>query len=348
MLEQYMREAVEVSPEHPVLIDKFLDGATEVDVDALADGERVVVCAIMEHIEEAGIHSGDSACVIPARTLSGAVLNKIRENTKAIGLELKVKGLMNIQYAVKDEEVYVLEVNPRASRTVPYVSKTIGVPVAKLATRIMIGRTLAELGFAEEPRVHYYSVKEAVLPFAKFPGCNIVLGPEMRSTGEVMGIDVNYGLAYAKSQAASYGALPTEGTIFISINDADKPKFLPIAKRFRDMGFKLVATAGTAGYLAANGIENEKIFKLSEGRPNVVDYIINNKIQLVINTFFGKESKEDGKAIRSNTLARGVPLLTTMAAARAASEGIAALKASAYTIKPLQEYHAELRQKGGR
>jgi carbamoyl-phosphate synthase large subunit len=345
MLEQYMRQAVEVSPEHPVLIDKFLDNAVEIDVDALADGERVTICAIMEHIEEAGIHSGDSACVIPTRTLSEDVLRQIRRNTEAIGLALCVKGLMNIQYAVKDGQVYVLEVNPRASRTVPYVSKTIGVPVAKLATRIMIGKSLAQIGFTEEPRVHYYSVKEAVLPFAKFPGCDIILGPEMRSTGEVMGIDTSYGLAFAKSQAAAYGRLPTTGAIFISINDQDKPKMLPIARRFRDLGFRLFATQGTSQYLRSNGVENDVLSKLSEGRPNVVDRMINNEIQLVINTFSGKVSKMDGKAIRSTAIARGIPLLTTIAAARAAADGIAALKASTYSIKPLQLYHAELHRK---
>ena len=265
-LEEFTKEAIVVADGHPILIDKFLDRAVEVDVDALGDGERVVIAAIMEHIEEAGIHSGDSACVIPSRTLSKSVLEKIRRYTHQLGKELNVKGLMNIQYAVKDEEVYVLEVNPRASRTVPFVSKAVGVPIAQLAARIMAGRTLAELGFTEEPRIHYYAVKEAVLPFQKFPGCTIILGPEMRSTGEVMGIDPDYAMAFAKSQAAAGNNLPTKGKIFISINDQDKPQFLPVARQFVKMGFELVTTSGTSKNLNEHGIANRMIDKISVGR----------------------------------------------------------------------------------
>lgn len=348
-LKSFIKEAAEVSPEHPILIDKFLDGATEIDVDALADGKDVVICAIMEHIEEAGIHSGDSACVIPARSISPEIIDTIRKYTYALGRALNVKGLLNIQYALKDGVVYVLEVNPRASRTVPYVSKSIGVPIARLATKIMIGRTLAELGFTREITPHYFSVKEVVLPFARFPGCDIALGPEMRSTGEVMGIDPNYGLAFAKSQMAAYSLLPGSGGVFISINDKDKPRFLPIAKKLHQLGFKLYATRGTHNFLKEHDIPSTLVFKIKEGRPNVVDFMINKEIQLVINTTLGAESKYDEKAIRSNAIMRNIPLLTTIAAARAATEGIESLRSRTMTIQALQDYHKEINalQKSG-
>ncbi len=341
-LRAFMKEAREVSPEHPVLIDKFLDEAIEMDVDALADGNRVAICAIMEHIEQAGIHSGDSACVIPPRSLSPEILQTIRQYTEALGRTLNVRGLMNIQYAVKDGKVYVLEVNPRASRTVPYVSKSIGIPIARLAARIMVGKTLEELGFTEEPRISFYTVKEAVLPFAKFPGCDIILGAEMRSTGEVMGIDPNYGLAFAKSQSAANSALPLEGGIFISLHDQDKPRFLPIAKRLHALGFRLYATRGTLEFLQSHGIQTQIVYKIAEGRPNVVDLMINNEIQMVINTPLDKDSKADQKAIRSNAIARNITLLTTIAAAKAAVEGIEALRTTKPTLKALQDYHHEL------
>ncbi|MFC1601115.1 carbamoyl-phosphate synthase large subunit [Candidatus Sumerlaeota bacterium] len=338
-LEEMAGRAFAVAPDHPVLIDKFLEDAIEVDVDALADGQDVVIAAIMEHIEEAGIHSGDSACVIPPRSLSDDVLAQVREYTHKIGKGLNVKGLMNIQFAIKDETAYVLEVNPRASRTVPFVSKAIGAPVAKLAARVMAGRTLAELGFTEEIIPPYYSVKEAVLPFAKFHGCDIILGPEMRSTGEVMGIDADYGLAYAKSQIAAGTPLPTAGDLFISINDRDKPKFLPVAKKFHEMGLGFVATEGTSRFLNEHGIASRRIYKVNEGRPNIVDEMINKNIQLVINTFTGKASRYDEKAIRTGAVTHGVPLLTTIAAAAAAADAIQALRARPIRVGALQDYH---------
>ncbi len=351
-LREYMKMALDVSPEHPVLVDKFLDGAIEVDVDAVCDFRavgsgnekvegRCVIAAIMEHIEEAGIHSGDSACVIPTRTLSDHVLTQIRRYTEALGRALRVCGLMNIQYAVKDETVYVLEVNPRASRTVPYVSKTIGRPIAQYAALVMVGKTLEEIGFTDEPNVPYYSVKEAVLPFNKFPGCEIRLGPEMRSTGEVMGIDPDPGLAFAKSQAAAGCSLPLHGGVFISINDEDKPKFLPMARRLQELGFHLYATEGTHHFLKKHGIASAALNKIKEGRPNIIDYVINGQIQLVINTFSGPLSRPDEQAIRRLVISRGIPLITTVSAARAAVEGIEALRARKVTLKSLQEYHLE-------
>lgn len=277
--------------------------------------------------------------MIPSRTLSAKVLDTIRSQTHDLGMALKVMGLMNIQFAVKDEQVYVLEVNPRASRTVPYVSKAIGIPIAQIASRIMVGRKLEEMGFTEEPKIKHYAVKEAVLPFNKFPGCQISLGPEMRSTGEVMGIDPNFGRAFAKSQIAALVPLPMEGGIFISIADKDKPAFLPVAKRFFDLGFELLATRGTSEFLKQHDIPTVFCEKISEGRPNVIDYMINNKVQLVINTTRGIESTPDEYQIRSNALIRDLPLLSTIAAARAAAEGIASLREGPPTILSLQEYH---------
>jgi len=349
----FMQLAAEVSPEHPVLVDKFLDGAIEVDVDAICDfqtednapgqvsSQTCTISGIMEHIEEAGIHSGDSACVIPPRTLSEPVLEKIRSYTKALGKALRVRGLMNIQYAVKDEQVYVLEVNPRASRTVPYVSKTIGLPIAQYAARVMLGESLETIGMKEEPKVSYYSIKEAVLPFNKFPGSEVRLGPEMRSTGEVMGIDPNPGLAFAKSQAAAGNTLPMGGGVFISINDEDKPKFLPIAQKLVKLGFDLYCTEGTQHFLNDNGIKATALCKIQEGRPNIVDYVINGEIGLVINTFSGPQGRPDEHQIRTLVVSRGIPLMTTISAARAGVEGIEALKEQKVTLKSIQEYHAE-------
>ena len=349
-LREFMKIALEVSPEHPLLVDKFLDGAIEVDVDAVGDFSEdgttgsCVIAAIMEHIEEAGIHSGDSACVIPTRTLSDEVLATIRANTRAMAKALRVRGLMNVQYAVKDETVYVLEVNPRASRTVPYVSKTVGFPVAQFAARVMVGETLESCDFTEEPTVDYFSVKEAVLPFNKFPGCEIRLGPEMRSTGEVMGIDPNAGLAFAKSQSAAGAPLPLTGGVFISINEADKPKFIPIARKLGELGFHLYATEGTHRFLLKHEIASAKLNKIKEGRPNIIDYVINGQIKLVINTFSGGlQGRPDERAIRTLVTGRGTPLMTTVAAARAGVEGIEAMRAQKATLKPIQEYHAEAR-----
>jgi carbamoyl-phosphate synthase large subunit len=338
-LREYITRAAQVSENHPVLVDKFLVDATEVDVDAVADGKRVVIAAIMEHIEAAGIHSGDSACVIPTRTLSQKVLETVRRKTVELGIALQVKGLMNIQFAIKDEQVYVLEVNPRASRTVPYVSKAIGIPIAQIAALVMVGHTLEELGFTEEPKITHYAVKEAVLPFNKFPGCQITLGPEMCSTGEVMGIDTDFGRAFAKSQIAALLALPMKGGIFISIADKDKPAFLPVAKKFRELDFRLIATRGTQKFLQEQGIEATPCEKISEGRPHVIDFMINNEVQMVINTTTSIETTPDEYQIRSNALIRDLPLLTTIAAARAASEGIASLRTGSPTIQALQDYH---------
>ncbi|MCX7016920.1 MAG: hypothetical protein NTW86_30905 [Candidatus Sumerlaeota bacterium] len=338
-LERLFAEAIRVSPGHPVLIDQFLDGAIEIDVDALGDGERIVIAAVMEHVEEAGIHSGDSACVIPSHSLKPETLETIRGYTHTLGKALSVMGLMNIQYAVQNGKVFVLEVNPRASRTVPFVSKSIGRPIAKLAAQIMVGKTLKELKFTREPKIPYYCVKEAVLPFAKFPECRVVLGPEMRSTGEVMGIDFDLGQAFAKSQAGAGSALPLEGGVFISVNDHDKPAFLPVAEKLAEMGFHLYATQGTSRFLRDHGISSLMIFKVNEGRPNVVDFMINRSIQMVINTFVGEKSKYDEDAIRSNAIQRGIPLFTTVAAAKAVVDGIAAMKRGSPTILPIQDYH---------
>ncbi len=343
-LREYMNRAVEVSPEHPVLVDDFLQDATEVDVDALCDGEEVVVAAVMEHIEAAGIHSGDSACVIPTRTLSADVLRVIRENTKALGMALGVRGLMNIQFAVKSGQVYVLEVNPRASRTVPYVSKAVSVPLAKLAAKIMTGRKLRDLGFTREPEVNHYAVKEVVLPYHRFPGCEITLGPEMRSTGEVMGIDPNFGLAFAKAEWAAGLRLPPKGGVFISITDEDKPAFLPVAETLRDLGFRLICTPGTARYLERRGVPSTLCEKISIGRPNVLDFMINNEVQLILTTSSGPPSTSDEKALRIEAISRDLPLITTVAAARAAAAALQAQALGRYTIRALQDYHADLKR----
>jgi len=340
-LERFVTQAATVSPGRPVLIDRFLDGAIEVDVDALGDGERIVIAAIMEHVEEAGIHSGDSACVIPPHSLKEETLNTIREYTWQMGAALQVKGLMNVQYAVQQGKVFVLEVNPRASRTVPFVSKSIGRPIAKLAAQVMVGKRLEDLKFTKEPRIPYYSVKEAVLPFAKFPDCRVALGPEMRSTGEVMGIDPDLGQAFAKSQAGAGMTLPLEGGVFISVNDADKPAFLPAARALAELGFTLYATEGTGEFLRRHGVASQRVYKVLEGRPNLVDYMINRSIQMVVNTFVGWQSKHDEEAIRSNAIARGIPLYTTVAAALAVAQGIRALKRGRPTILPIQEYHKQ-------
>ncbi len=337
-LRRYIRTAVEASPERPVLVDHFLEDATEVDVDCIADGETAVIGAIMEHIEQAGIHSGDSACVIPSFSLSEAVRQEISRATKAMARELNVRGLMNVQFAVKDEQVYVLEVNPRASRTVPFVSKSIGVPLAKLAAKVMAGQSLRELGFTAEVSPTHYSVKEAVFPFVRFPGIDIVLGPEMKSTGEVMGIDRNIGLAYAKAQMAAQPPLPTKGNVFISVKDSDKSAIGEIAKEFADLGFVIYATSGTAAALKAAGVAVHKLFKLSEGRPNALDMIKNGELALIINTPAGKSPREDEVKIRSTAAANRLPIMTTLRAARASAEGIRALREHGLHVKTIQEF----------
>ncbi len=337
-LKSFMEKALLVSPEHPILIDKFLEDAIEIDVDAISDGKTTVVAGIMEHIEEAGIHSGDSACILPPLTISVEILELIREQTKMLAQELDVVGLMNIQYAVKDGKLYVLEVNPRASRTIPFVSKAIGVPLAKLATKIMLGKTLQELGFTEAPEPKHISVKEAVFPFNRFPEVDILLGPEMKSTGEVMGIDQSFGLAFAKSQMAAGFKMPTEGTVFISVNDDHKDKILTVAKTFQQIGFKILATRGTALYLLEHGIGAGVVLKLSEGRPNIVDYIKNGDIQIVINTSIGRKSSQDAYHIRHGALVYNILYTTTIAGARALAEASAAIKEKAWQVCSLQAY----------
>jgi len=339
-LRHYMRFAVAASPERPVLIDRFLDDATEVDVDCISDGDIAVIGAIMEHIEQAGVHSGDSACVIPAPTLSEKVKNEIREATVKMARALDVRGLMNVQFAVKDEVVYVLEVNPRASRTVPFVSKAIGVPLAKLAAKIMTGMKLADLGFTKEIIPTHYSLKEAVFPFAKFRGTDILLGPEMKSTGEVMGIDDDFGLAYAKSQMAAMPSLPLKGNVFISVRDADKPAIPDLARGLQALGFWVYSTSGTATFLENAGVPVVRLFKLNEGRPNVLDLLKNDEIALIINTPSGPVARQDEVKIRTTALYQRVPVMTTLAAAQATLRALRSLQTKPLGVKSLQEYHA--------
>ena len=340
-LEQFMAEATVASDalsDHPILIDKFLEHAIEIDVDAVADGERCVIGGIMEHIEEAGIHSGDSACVIPPITLTDEVVEALAAQTRALAAELKVVGLMNVQYAIKDDVIYVLEVNPRASRTVPFVSKAIGVPLANIATRVMMGHSLQELGFTKEVTIDHFAVKQAVFPFVRFPGVDAVLGPEMRSTGEVMGIDTSFGLAFAKSQQGAGHVLPLEGKVFVSVRDRDKRDIIFIAKKLEDLGFELVATQGTAAALARNDVRVSKLQRISVGRPNVLDLIKNKEIKLIINTVSGKHPRRDEVYIRTQAIAHGIPLITTVSAAGAVVNGIEALKKRGISVKSLQEY----------
>ncbi len=339
-LERYMIFAVQVEPDHPILIDKFLEHAIEVDVDALADQTgRVVIGGIMEHIEEAGVHSGDSACSIPYITLSESVLKTIREWTVQLAKALKVVGLMNIQYAVQNDQVYILEANPRASRTVPFVSKAIGVPLAKLASRVMSGETLESLGFTEEKIPAHISVKEAVLPFDKFAGADTLLGPEMRSTGEVMGIDRDFGRAFAKAELGAGVRLSQKGTVFVSLSDRDKADVVPVVRDLIDLGFKIVATEGTRRVLQENGIEDvEVILKLHEGRPHVVDWIKNTRIQFIINTPTGEESQTDARTIRRTALDYKLPIITTIAGAKATAAALRSLKSDPLEVKALQEY----------
>ncbi len=346
-LQHYMRFAVEASPERPVLVDKFLEDATEVDVDCIADVGQfdnptegtIVLGAMLEHIEFAGVHSGDAAMVLPPHTLSAKVIATIREYTHAMARELKVIGLMNVQYAVKGETVYVLEVNPRASRTVPFVSKAIGVPLAKLAAKIMAGKTLRELGFTQEIWPKYWTVKESVFPFNRFHGQDILLSPEMRSTGEVMGLDADLGIAYAKSQMAAGGPLPLAGRVFLSVSATHKEEVAEVARLFADLGFELIATNGTAAVLEKAGLKVRRVFKLAEGRPNTVDLLKNREVQLVINTPAGQTPRADEVKIRTTAVYTGTPIMTTMSGARAAALGIAALRKSGYEVKTLQEYH---------
>jgi carbamoyl-phosphate synthase large subunit len=338
-LEEFMKTAVHVSPGHPILIDKFLEDAIELDVDAISDGKLTVIGGIMEHIEQAGIHSGDSACVLPPITISKQMQDEIRRQTKLLAEELGVIGLMNIQFAIQEGEVFLLEVNPRASRTVPFVSKAIGRPLAKLATKVMLGKSLKELGFEKEIEPRHISVKEAVFPFSRFPKVDTLLGPEMKSTGEVMGIGENFGIAFAKAQAAAGYELPKGGTVFISVHDGDKVKALPAAKKFLKLGFKLIATAGTAKFLEHNGVPADRVYKLNEGRPHVVDKIKSGEIQLVVNTTLGKKTTSDSYEIRRTTLIYNIPYATTIAGAQAMAEAVSALQKGDWDVKTLQEYH---------
>jgi carbamoyl-phosphate synthase large subunit len=353
-LGRYMERAMEASPGKPVLIDKFLESAIEVDVDCLSDGNRTLIGGVMQHIEEAGVHSGDSACVIPPHSLPAATVEAIKRQTRELARELNVKGLMNVQFAIQHcpqdgnirdsargegdaETIYVLEVNPRASRTVPFVSKATGVPLARFATLVMVGKTLDELGLHEEPVPSYYSVKESVFPFNKFPGVDIILGPEMRSTGEVMGIDDSFPMAFAKSQIAANSALPTSGMVFISVADRDKPEVVPIARALAGLGYRLMSTRGTAAALRRGGIAVDEIPKIQEGRPNLIDHMKNGQVDLVINTPSGKGARSDEGKIRAAAVAHGVTCITTMAAAHAAVEACKALRQRELTVTPLQQ-----------
>ena len=346
-LSHYMRFAVEASPERPVLVDKFLEDATEVDVDCIADvglfknpeEGTIVIGGMLEHIEFAGVHSGDAAMVLPPHLLPESILDQIRIYTHAMARELRVVGLMNVQYAVKGDTVYVLEVNPRASRTVPFVSKAIGFPLAKLAAKVMAGKTLKELNFTKEIWPAYWAVKESVFPFSRFHGQDILLSPEMRSTGEVMGLDADRGIAYAKSQMAAGSPLPLSGRVFISVSDAHKTKVAEVAGKFAELGFELIATKGTADVLEQAGLPVQRIHKLQEGRPNAVDLLKNKEIQLVINTPSGATPRADEIKIRTTAVYTGTPIMTTLGGAMAAALGIAALKKSGYEVKTIQEYH---------
>jgi carbamoyl-phosphate synthase large subunit len=340
-LQRYMTEAVRVSPEHPILVDKFLEDALEIDVDAIADGERVVVGGVMEHVEKAGIHSGDSACALPPYSLGDDQIDRIKAQTRALAKELGVIGLLNIQFAIKNETVYVLEVNPRASRTVPFVSKAIGVPLAKLATKVMLGASLRELGFAEEREVGHLAVKEAVFPFIKFPGVDVLLGPEMKSTGEVMGIDRDFRKAYVKSQIAANSPLPTSGKVFLSVKNRDKRAVLQVAKRLAEMGFSLVATAGTAKLLMRQGMTVEMVYKVNESmRPNIVDLMKRNEIALVFNTPEDGRARKDSYLIRRTAVTQNIPYYTTVDGAQAAIGGIEALLKGEMSVQSLQDYYA--------
>ncbi|MFW5779184.1 MAG: carbamoyl-phosphate synthase large subunit [Coleofasciculus sp.] len=338
-LERYMTFAVQVEPEHPILIDKFLENAIEVDVDAIADHTgRVVIGGIMEHIEQAGIHSGDSACSIPFISLSPTAMETIRTSTHQLATKLKVIGLMNIQFAVQGETVYILEANPRASRTVPYVSKATGVPLAALASRIMAGETLEDLGLTQEPQLQHIAVKEAVLPFDKFPGTDVILGPEMRSTGEVMGIDTDFGKAFAKAELAAGQRLPLSGTVFVSTNNRDKANVVPVVQDLMDLGFNVIATEGTRKALKDHGLQVDLILKLHQGRPHVLDAIKNKQIQLIINTPTGEDAQADGRLIRRTALAYKIPIITTIAGAKATAGAIRSLKSQPLDVKALQDY----------
>jgi len=342
MLLDYAKAAVEVSPDYPMLIDKFLEHAIEVEADAIADGTDIYIAAIMEHIELAGVHSGDSACVIPPRNISAENVAVIEEYTNKIAFSLGVVGLMNIQYAIADGKVHVLEANPRASRTVPYVSKVTGVPIAKIATKVMFGRKLRDMVKLDRIRIPYFGVKEAVFPFVKFPDVDPVLGPEMKSTGEVMGVAPSFGLAFYKAESAAGMKLPVEGTVLISVADKDKEEIVEVADRLDKLGFRIVATKGTKVFLEKKGIKCGSALKLHEGRPDIIDDILNRRIQMIINTPIGRESKIDDSYIRKAAIQHRIPYITTTAAAMATVVGIEAVKYGNVGVKSIQEYHEEV------
>jgi carbamoyl-phosphate synthase large subunit len=341
-LQAYFATAARASEDRPVLIDRFLEDAYEVDVDALSDGHQVVIGGVMQHIEDAGIHSGDSACVLPPYLIGEKDLKTMREQTVAMAKAFKVVGLINVQFAIQHGIVYVLEVNPRASRTIPFVSKAIGVPLASHAARVMCGETLAEIGFTEEIIPPFVSVKEAVFPFNKFAGTDPVLGPEMKSTGEVMGISDSFGSAFAKAQLAAGNGLPLEGTILVTVNDNDKATVTPIARRFHEMGFKLAATGGTARYLRARGIPVSAVFKVHEGRPNCLDMILNGDVQLLVNTPLGKHAQWDDYTLRQAAIRNRVAYTTTLSAASAASDAILSLRSRKSAVRSLQEWQQDI------
>ncbi len=340
-IRNYMERAVKASPEHPILIDKYLDDAIEIDVDAVSDGSEVFVGGVMEHIEEAGIHSGDSACSLPPHSLSTEIIEEIKRQARALAKELGVIGLMNVQFAVKKDDIYILEVNPRASRTIPFVSKATGIQLAKIAAKVMAGKTLRELGLTSEKPMRHVAVKEAVFPFEKFPGVDTILGPEMKSTGEVMGIDDDFGRAFSKGQTSCNNRIPMSGKIVISIRDKDKPGICDIVKRLYASGFSVIATRGTADFLSGKGIEVEVVNKVAEGRPHIVDLIKNKEIAFVINTVSGAQAQRDSFSIRRSALQYGIPYTTTVTGARAIVNAIEMLKKKKISIKSLQEYHRE-------
>jgi len=339
-LKNYIETAVRVSEDHPVLIDKYIEDATEVDVDAVADGVDVFIGGILEHIEVAGVHSGDSAMTLPPCSLTPSIIKRIQEITITLAKALNVVGLINIQYAVKGDRIIILEVNPRASRTVPFISKSIGIPLAKIASRIMVGRTLRELGLTEYSPPPYFAVKESVFPFIKFPGVDTILGPEMKSTGEVMGLDDNFKIAFLKAQIAAGNTPPEMGNVFISVKDKDKPRVIPIGKKLKNMGFRIISTEGTQKALIAGGVEAERVNKVKEGRPHIVDLIKNGEINMVINTTFGKKAIEDSYEIRRTALTCNVPYFTTIEAARAVTDAMEELrKNKVLQVRSIQEYN---------
>ncbi|MGB0344903.1 MAG: ATP-grasp domain-containing protein, partial [Coraliomargarita sp.] len=336
-----IREVFDVAPGKPVLLDQFLEDAYELDVDCISDGETTLIGGMLQHVEFAGVHSGDAAMVMPPHTLSEDMQERVRQATYALARELEVVGLMNVQYAIKDDELYIIEVNPRASRTIPFVSKAIGVPLAKLAARVMAGEKLADLGFTAEITPPYWAVKESVFPFNRFPGAPVMLSPEMRSTGEVMGLDKDLGVAFAKSQMAAKPGLPDSGDAFISVKDGDKPQAIEIARELSALGFGIIATAGTSKLLKNSGIAVKKVCRLSEGRPNVIDLIKNNQVSLIINTPQGTVPRQNENQIRTEAVKHGICIMTTLSAATAAVEGIKSLREKGYEVRSIQSYSRE-------